>query len=57
MDGEILSYGRLDLAKRGIEFSSEPAVKIDAVRRQVRTSTQELDFDFLIVAVDIFIFA
>jgi sulfide:quinone oxidoreductase len=40
-----------DLVKKGVEFINEPAVEIDAARRQVRTSTQELDFDFLIVAV------
>lgn len=40
-----------DLAHKGIEFINEPAVHIDVRRRQVRTPTQEIDFDFLIVAL------
>jgi len=40
-----------DLAQKGVEFINEPVVQIDAARKQVRTSTQEIDFDFLIVAL------
>ncbi len=40
-----------DLAKTGVEFINEPVVQIDVRRRQIRTSAQEIDFDFLIVAL------
>jgi sulfide:quinone oxidoreductase len=40
-----------DLSQKGVEFINEPAVQIDAARRQVRTPTQEVDFDFLIIAL------
>lgn len=40
-----------DLKGKGVEFINEPAVHIDTARKQVRTPTQELDFDFLIVAL------
>lgn len=40
-----------DLARTGVEFINEPVVQIDAARKKVRTSMQELDFDFLIVAL------
>lgn len=40
-----------DLARKGVEFFNEPVVQIDAGSRKVRTSTQEIDFDFLIVAL------
>ena len=40
-----------DLVQNGVEFINEPAVQIDTARRQVRTPSQEIDFDFLIVAL------
>ncbi len=40
-----------DLVKKGVEFINEPAVQIDMDRKLVRTPSQEVDFDFLIVAL------
>jgi sulfide:quinone oxidoreductase len=40
-----------DLVQKGVEFINEPAVEIDTARRLVRTPSQEIDFDFLIIAL------
>jgi len=40
-----------DLTRKGIEFVNEEVVEIDASARQVRTKSQAIDFDFLIVSL------
>lgn len=40
-----------DLTKKGVEFVNEEVVEIDAAGRQVRTKSQAIDFDYLIVAL------
>ncbi len=40
-----------DLTQKGVEFINEPAVQIDTARKQVRTPSQEIDYDFLVVAL------
>ncbi len=40
-----------DLTRKGVEFINEPVVQIDPQRKQVRTLAQEIDFDFLVVAL------
>jgi len=40
-----------DLARKGVEFINEEVMEIDASARQVRTGSQAIDFDFLIVSL------
>ncbi|MDO8735533.1 MAG: FAD/NAD(P)-binding oxidoreductase [Thermoleophilia bacterium] len=40
-----------DLTRKGVEFINEEVVEIDAASRQVRTKSQAIDFDFLIVSL------
>jgi len=40
-----------DLARKGVEFINEPVVEIDPAAGQVRTPSQEIDFDFLVIAL------
>ena len=40
-----------DLTQKGVEFVNDEVVEIDAAARQVRTKSQAIDFDYLIVAL------
>lgn len=40
-----------DLTRKGVDFVNEPVVEIDTEAGQVRTPTQEIDFDFLVIAL------